>query len=54
MVELFLPLIVVITCIFGLKNSLTLKWSLLDSLTLEMNFVLVWKALQGLVHGDSV
>ena len=49
MVELFLPFIVVITCILGLKNSLTLKWSLLDSLTLEMNFVLVWKALQGLV-----
>ena len=46
--------VVVITCILGLKNSLTLKWSLLDSLTLEINFVLVWKALQGLVHGDSV
>ena len=54
MVLLILPLIVVITCNLGLKNSLTLKWSLLDSLTLEINFVLVWKALQGLVHGDSV
>ena len=46
--------VVVITCILGLKNSLTLKWSLLDSLTLEMNFVLVWKALQGSVQGDSL
>ena len=45
--------VVVITCILGLKNSLTLKWSSLDSLTLEINFVLVWKALQGSAHVGS-
>ena len=45
---------VIVIAISGMKNNFTMNFVLLLSLTLEMNFVRVWKTLQGNSQGDFV
>ena len=45
---------VIVIAISGMKNNFTMNFVLLLSLTLEMNFVRVWKTLHGNSQGDFV